>query len=263
VTRSAVRCRSRKRTVVGEGTDSETSDRIRAARERLGWSREELAVHSGVSWSAISQAESGRRRNLRPQTLSRLSGALHVSIDYLVNGGPAPSMLTHQALLYEGEEDFVAGATHFLLEGIERSEAALVMTGKQNLKRLRKRLGSDASRVELVDSSRGYTTPEVPTELFTRFMLQALREGAVWIRIVGEPPWGGRSAAQIRLWTRYESLINLIFAGSPMSILCPYDVETIDSAIVHDAHVTHPQTVQGGETIDSPDYRDPARFALE
>jgi transcriptional regulator with XRE-family HTH domain len=220
-------------------------------------------VHSGISWSAISQAESGRRRNLRPQTLSRLSDALHVSMDYLVKGGPTPSMLTHQALLYEAEEDFVEGTTHFLLEGMERSEAALVMTGKQNLKKLRQRLRGDASRVELVDSSRGYTTPEHPMELFTRFMTKALDDGAVWVRIVGEPPWGGKSAAEIRLWTRYESLINLIFAGSPMSILCPYDVSALDSAIVSDAHVTHPQMVEGDKTVESSKYRDPARFALE
>jgi transcriptional regulator with XRE-family HTH domain len=248
---------------VGAVDDSGIESRLRAARERLGWSREELAVHSGVSWSAIAQAESGRRRNLRPRTLSRLSRALGVSMDYLVNGGPTPAMLAHQALLYESDEEFAEGAGGFLLEGIERSEAALAMTDKTNLKRLRKALGRDADRVELVDSAPGYRTPDVPLELFRKFMAESLGAGAIWVRIVGEPPWRGRSAAEVRLWTRYESLINLIFAGSPMSILCPYNTGALDSAIVDDAHVTHPEIVEGGKTADSSGYRDPAGFALE
>lgn len=249
--------------VVSGDRESGISHRLRAARERLGWSREELAFRSGVSWSAIAQAESGRRRNLRPKTLSRLSGALGVSMDYLVNGVPTPPMIIHQALLYADEEEFAEGASRFLREGIERSEAALALTSTRNLRLLKKRLGADAKRVELVDSSRGYTTPEVPMEMFTEFMTRKLREGSLWVRIVGEPPWSGRSAAEVRLWTRYESLINLIFAGSPMSILCPYAAGALDAAIVNDAHVTHPQIIQRGEMAESAQYRDPARFALE
>lgn len=248
---------------MGGERDPGISGRLRAARERLGWGREELAFRSGVSWSAISQAESGRRRNLRPQTLSRLSGALGISMDYLVNGNPTPPMLSHQALLYEDEDEFAEGAGSFLAEGVERSEAALAMTDKRKLGVLMKRLGSDADRVEFVDSTRGYTTPDAPLELFTEFMTRKLGEGSVWLRIVGEPPWGGRSRPEVRLWTRYESLVNLIFAGSPMSILCPYATGDLNPAIVADAHVTHPQIVERGETAESSKYRDPARFALE
>jgi hypothetical protein len=184
-------------------------------------------------------------------------------MDYLVNGNPTPPMLSHQALLYEDEDEFAEGAGSFLAEGVERSEAALAMTDGRKLGMLKKRLGSDADRVEFVDSSRGYTTPEVPLELFTEFMTRKLGEGSVWLRIVGEPPWGGRSTAEVRLWTRYESLINLIFAGSPMSMLCPYAAGVLDPAILGNAHVTHPQIVERGETAESPKYRDPARFALE
>lgn len=248
---------------MGGEKESGIGERLRAARERLGWNREELAFRSGVSWSAIAQAESGRRRNLRPQTLSRLSGALRVSMDYLVNGNPTPPMLSHQALLYENGEEFAEGAGGFLLEGIERSEAAFAMTHKRNLRVLKRRLGADADRVEFVDSARAYRGPDVPMEQFTEFMTRKLREGSVWVRIVGEPPWEGRSATEVRLWTRYESLINLIFAGAPMSILCPYAAGVLDPAIVSSAQVTHPQIVERGETAESSKYRDPGRFALE
>src|ERR687891_690171 len=90
--------------------DDRIGARLRAARTRLGWTRETLAVHSGLSWSAIAQIESGRRRNVRPDTLAALATALGVTIDYLVNGGASSTvMFRHQALLYGADEEFVAG----------------------------------------------------------------------------------------------------------------------------------------------------------
>lgn len=137
-------------------------------------------------------------------------------------------MLTHQALLYDDEEDFAEGAVRFLLEGLGRSEPALALTERRKLALLKKRLGADAGRVELVDSARAYPPPGVPLEMFTAFMDKGLREGAVWVRVLGEPPWGMKSASEVRLWARYESLIYLIF-GSPTSILCPYDTGPVRS----------------------------------
>jgi transcriptional regulator with XRE-family HTH domain len=87
--------------------------RLRAARERLAWSREALAFHSGMSWSAIAQMESGRRKNARPDTLSELSRALGVSIDYLIHGGShPPTMLGHQVVVYATNEQFVANTSN-------------------------------------------------------------------------------------------------------------------------------------------------------
>ena len=55
---------------------SRIGESLKAARERLGWSREALAYHSGVSWSAIAQIESGRRKDVRLSSLSALAEAL-------------------------------------------------------------------------------------------------------------------------------------------------------------------------------------------
>jgi transcriptional regulator with XRE-family HTH domain len=97
--------------------------RLRAARVRLGWSRETLAFHSGISWPAIAQVEAGRRTNVRPSTLAALSGPLGVTIDYLVNGAPAEaSMLQHSAFTYDGDEQFQSTMGTFLAEGVERCE---------------------------------------------------------------------------------------------------------------------------------------------
>src|ERR1700686_2851856 len=96
--------------------------RVRVARERLGWTREALAFHAGVSWSAVTQVESGRRTNLRPSTLAALSRPLGVSIDYLVGGTlTCPTMLEHSVFPYRTGDQFRTTMGSFLADGFDRS----------------------------------------------------------------------------------------------------------------------------------------------
>jgi hypothetical protein len=75
--------------------------------------------------------------------------------------------------------------------------------------------------------------------------------------------WLGRSATEVRLWTRYESLLNLVFSASPLTVVCPYDERSVAPEIVRQAHHTHPHTVGQTGKSQSLDYTDPGRFALE
>ena len=120
--------------------------RVRAARERLGWTREALAFHAGVSWSGIAQVESGRRTNLRPSTLGALSRALGVSIDYLVGSALPPRMLEHSVFQYRADDEFQATIGSFLADGVERSEAVLAVTTAPNIELLREHLGEAIGR---------------------------------------------------------------------------------------------------------------------
>ena len=228
--------------------------RIRAARERLGWSRETLAFHSNVSWSAIAQAESGRRRNLRPGTLDALATALGLTIDYLVRGvPPGEVMFEHKALVYGAETDLVETAGPFLAAAVERSEAALAVTTVENTDLLRDYLGAAAASVEFVDSLTWYRTPAGALDAYRTFAESKVEEGAPWVRIVGEPIWSGRGEDEVRLWTRYEALLNLVFSRSPVALLCAYDRRTASEDVLEQARMTHP----------GPDYADPALFLLE
>jgi transcriptional regulator with XRE-family HTH domain len=238
--------------------------RVRAARERLGWTREALAFHAGISWSAIAQVESGRRTNVRPSTLAALSRPLGVTIDYLVNGGASrPTMLDHSAFLYGTEDQFRTAIGPFLAEGVERSEATVAVTTPSNIELLREHLGVEARSVEFIDASCFYSTPIAALEAYRGFAEAKLQHGASWVRVVGEPLWPEGSDAEVRLWTRYESLLNLVFAASPMTIVCPYDERFVGPEILSQAHLTHPHTVGDRGFAPSPDYTDPGRFALE
>ncbi len=238
--------------------------RVQAARERLGWSREALAFHAEVSWSAIAQVETGRRTNLRPSTLAALSRALGVTIDYLVDGGLSrPTMLEHSAFRYRTADQFRTIVGAFLAEGIERSEATLAVTSAANIELLRDDLGKDARSVAFFDASTWYSTPAAALQAYQSFADAELKAGAHWIRLVGQPAWTERSDTQVRLWTRYESLLNIVFSASPVTALCAYDETTVAPEILRQADLTHPHTVGDAGTSQSSGYADPGRFTLE
>jgi len=54
-------------------------------REEKGWSREKLAVESGVSYNTIVKIEYGGIKNPKIETVSNLAKALGVKIDDLVD----------------------------------------------------------------------------------------------------------------------------------------------------------------------------------
>jgi transcriptional regulator with XRE-family HTH domain len=237
--------------------------RLSAARARLGWSREELAFRSGLSWSAIAQVERGRRVNVRPSTLSAVARALAVSIDYLVDGTPPRAMLEHRALLYESDEEFVGVVAPFLAEAAQTAEGAIAVTSPARIDMLRDALGAGGRHVEFADHFGWYETPRSALEGYRQFLDRHLDRGAPWIRVVGEPLWTGRSAAQIELWTRYESLMNVVFGAAPVSLLCPYDVRALDDEIVRGARVTHPHAVEHEALAADADYPDASTFPRE
>jgi hypothetical protein len=187
-----------------------------------------------------------------------------VTIDYLVDGGQSPqTMLNHSAFPYREEDQFMTTMGSFLADGVERSEAMLAVTSGPNIELLREHLGGDARNVEFIDSSSFYTTPIAALQAYRAFTEGNLGRGAPWVRIVGEPIWAQRSDAEVRLWTRYESLFNLVFAASAVTVACPYDERSVAREIVMQARLTHPHTIGSAGTRQNPDYADPGALALE
>lgn len=241
---------------------SRIGESLRSARTRVGWGREELAYHSGVSWSAIAQIESGRRRDVRLSSLSALADALGVTVDYLIGSGAAvaPRPLDHRVLPYASDEEFLAGAIPFLAAGIDRSDGLLAVTTAARVGLLRDTLEDGSEHVEFADSMDWYDTPKAASDRYRAFVQQKFGAGAGWVRIVGEPVWSGRSESEVTAWTRYESLLNLTFASLPATFVCPYDTGSLPAGIVEDATRTHPHVARGSEAVPSPSYRDAEEF---
>lgn len=242
--------------------DAAIPRRLLAARRRLSWSREVLAYHSGVSWSAISQIEAGRRTNPRPRTLAALARALGVTVDYLVGEGPT-MLLAHRALVYGSDDEFLQAIVPFVLEGVEGSEALLVVSSAANLESLEARLGSRASGITFADSRDWYTTPLATVTAYRSFAHDMLDEGIPWIRIVGEPLWSNRTQGEVALWATFESMFNLIFGAIPLTLLCTYDSRSADDSILGVARATHPHLVRAAQPEPNDAFVDPERFVLE
>jgi transcriptional regulator with XRE-family HTH domain len=238
---------------------------LRAARVRAGWSREALAFHSGVSWSAIAQIESGRRQDLRLSSLTALAEALGVSVDYLVGTTAtlAPHLFEHRLLEYSSDEDYLEAAIPFIAEGLERSECVLVVTTPAQTALVRDTLDVRSEPVEFADSAEWYDSLSGAVRRYHAFVKQKFEAGATWIRIVGDPVWAGRSRAEITAWFRYESLVNLAFASAPATIVCPYDSRSVPAEVIADARRTHPEVADLGVATGDPTYQEPEDFLLQ
>src|SRR6202035_1055082 len=157
---------------------------LKSARERAGWSREALAYRSGLSWAAIAQIESGRRREVRLSSLSALANALGVSVDYLVGSEAtvSPKLLGHSAFIYSSDDEYVASMAAFLAEGIARAECVLAVSGRRQIGLIRDALGDDAVHVEFRDSSEWYRSPSGALSDYHTFVKEQFERGAHWVR---------------------------------------------------------------------------------
>lgn len=245
-------------------TTSRIGDSLRAARTRLGWTRETLAHHSGISWSAIAQIESGRRRDVRLTSLAALAEALGVSVDHLIGnpGTIGQPLFEHRVLPYASDEDLLSTAVPYLAEGIDRSDAVMAVMPEGRNELIRDNLDDASSQIEYVDSADWYTSPGATLDRYRVLLKERLDAGAVWIRVVAELPLVGRSRAEIAAWTRYESIVNLAFASAPATIVCTYDTEALPRSVVADAHRAHPSIADGSLGTPNPSYRDAEELLL-
>ena len=237
--------------------------RIKAARDRLGWTREALAYHSGVSWSAISQIEAGRRRNLRPSTLSALARALGVSADYLLGETNPAGMLSHRLAVYGSDDEFATATLPFLEEALGRSEPALVVATPEHVSVMKDGLGSAATEIEFKDNAEWYTSPIAATSAYGAFATAKMDEGHAWVNIVGELASPPASRDELALWGTYESIFNVMFASSPLTALCLYDRTSSSEPLMQMVTETHPQRAVGETTTPNDGYVEPQNMLLD
>ena len=168
-------------------------------------------------------------------------------------GQAATPGFRHEAFLYAGEAEFVDGATAFIGDGLAAGEPVLVVVGAAKIDRLRQRLGAAADGVEFADMERVGRNPARIIPAWREY-LTAQPAGRL-VRGIGEPIWAGRRPAELVEAQHHEALLNVAFADTPrLSLLCPYDVATLEPAVIDEARRTHPTVQQRGCTRPSPSY---------
>jgi len=167
----------------------------------------------------------------------------------------AAGVLTHEALLYRSMSDYVSGTVPFVTAGLDTGQPVLVAVPAANGEVIREALGGAADKVRFLDMTEAGRNPGriIPGVLHS--FVEEHAPGRV--RIIGEPIWAGRSAAEYPACVQHEALINLAFADAAATILCPYDTGRLGAAVIGDAERTHPVVVNGDCRAASDRYGDP------
>ena len=151
----------------------------------------------------------------------------------------------HAALMYAGDEEFLAGTVPFIRAGIEAGEAVLVAVDSAKIELLRSALARDARAVRFADMREIGGNPARVIPVWKQF-LDTRRSPGQRVRGIGEPIWPGRSEAELVECHRHEALLNLAFAEeAPLSLLCPYDTAGLDASVIAGGHRSHPTIVAG------------------
>ncbi|WP_159323772.1 anti-sigma factor RsbA family regulatory protein [Streptomyces tendae] len=157
---------------------------------------------------------------------------------------------THPALFYRSEAEYTDRTVAFVREGLAAGEPVAVAVPGPNLELVRAGLGTDARDVTFLDMTEAGRNPGRIIPGVLRAFADAHARAGVRVRIIGEPVWAGRSAAEYPACAQHEALINAAFAGRAATILCPYDESRLAADVLADALVTHPTVVTaGGERV--------------
>jgi anti-sigma regulatory factor (Ser/Thr protein kinase) len=161
----------------------------------------------------------------------------------------------HEALLYQGEDDFLARTASFIREGLAAGEPTLVVVSAAKIDRLQACLGDQASGVQFLDMAEVGANPARIIPAWRRFVDEH-QEGARRFRGIGEPISASRSAAELVECQRHESLLNAAFDGGPeWRLLCPYDTEALPPEVIEEARRSHPLVALGTAREHSAVYR--------
>lgn len=158
----------------------------------------------------------------------------------------------HPALFYRNAREYTAATVPFLLDGMAAGEPVAVAVPPPRLAQLRAALGPRGAEVHWVDMERAGRNPGRIIPGVLRAFADTRPTGRV--RIIGEPVWPGRSALEYPACAQHEALINMAFAGRPVTILCPYDAARLDAAVLAEARATHPVVVDGDREERSAHY---------
>ena len=164
----------------------------------------------------------------------------------------------HEAFLYSGDEQFLAGATAFVRGALEAGEAVLVAVVEARATLLRDALGRDAERVGFLEIG---TVGRNPARIIPAWQDWVDRHAfdARGLRGIGEPGWAGRTPSEVVECQLHEQLLNTAFDDGPgWWLLCPYDVAVLPASVIESAHSSHPGIVTDDVRWPSAGYRNAA-----
>lgn len=156
-----------------------------------------------------------------------------------VEAGPSPTSYRHEALLWHGDDEFLAGTVPFILDGLAAKQPVLVAVTAPHIQLLRAALGANADRVLFVDMAVLGRNPARLIPAWLDFIDEYGQDGQP-LRGIGEPIWPGRRPAEVAECQLHEALLNVaITTQTPLWLLCPYDAATLAENVLIEAKRCH------------------------
>lgn len=153
----------------------------------------------------------------------------------------ASTTFEHQAVFYRSTDELVDSVVPFVRAGLGCGEPVLVALPPERLAAVEEALGTDASRVELVDMHRLGGNPARIIGEWRRFVDEHPDAGQV--RAVGEPGWAGRREVELSEVALHEALMNLAWDGEAgWRLMCPYDASALPAHVLEEALRSHTLT---------------------
>ena len=151
----------------------------------------------------------------------------------------------HEAFLWRGDEEFLAGTVPFIREGVDAGQPVMAAVLPRRIDLLREALGAEASGVTFVDMTRLGANPARIIPAWREFT-DGHAEAGQAVRGIGEPIWDGRRETELAECQLHEALLNMaVDLDTPLWLLCPYDAGSLAEDVLAEAHRSHPVVVDG------------------
>ena len=154
--------------------------------------------------------------------------------------------LSHLALFYRDQRDYLARIEEFTSAAHAGGEPAFIAVPGDKASLLRDHLGGPVRYADIAEMGRN------PARIISEVRDFINAHPGRRVRYVGEPAWPGRSAAEMCEVARHEALIDLAFAGMPVTILCPYDAAGLPPSVVRGAERSHRAVPGNGHRAAAP-----------
>jgi anti-sigma regulatory factor (Ser/Thr protein kinase) len=157
----------------------------------------------------------------------------------------------HEALLYEGLDEFLLRTCGFIRDSLEDGARLLVAVMGEKVDAIRSGLGPDAADVRFEDMAEVGRNPGRILSLWEDFAREPSDRPA---RGIAEPIYAGRAPEELVESQRHEELLNLAFDRRPLWIVCPYDTGALQPGAIDAALRSHPIFARDGVRGESVDY---------
>ena len=168
-----------------------------------------------------------------------------------------PSAFVHGAFFYNDDDDYLAGTTAFIEEGLAADEPVLVAVPSQQLDLLRPHFeGRRPDRLRFAPMEEMGRNPGWIIPAWADFVAAHAAAGRR-ARGIGEPIWRGRGRDELVECGRHEALLNLAFREAVgFQLLCPYNAPSLDPWVLEEARRNHPHIGRPGATTTSERFDD-------